>query len=154
MTATNHALTGTAIGLIVGQPLLALPLALLSHFICDAIPHFSFTADESKITDIMRSKLFRNYLITEAFLCFLIVLGLTIIQPLHWPLAVACAFLAAAPDLLSSRRYSSIVSKKKWKPGLYSRFAHDIQWFERPIGGVVEIAWMVGMVSIVLPFLK
>jgi hypothetical protein len=156
MIATNHALTGTAIGLIVGEPLLALPLSLLSHYICDALPHFAFTTttDNSKKDRLMRSRLFRNYLIAEASLCLLIVAGLVMLQPSHWLLAAVCAFVAASPDLLSSRRYFTIVSKKKWKPGLYTRFAHKIQWFERPIGAVVEAAWLIAVIIILLPFLK
>jgi hypothetical protein len=154
VTATNHALTGTAIGLIIGQPLLALPLAFLSHFICDAIPHFGFTDDKSKQTKVLRSRLFRNYLIIEAVICALIVLGLAILQPLNWQLAAICAFTAASPDLLSSNRYFSTVNKKNWKPNLYSRFAHNIQWFEKPVGAVVEAVWLAGLVLILVPFLK
>ena len=42
MTATNHALSGALIGLAVMQPILALPLAFVSHFMLDAVPHFGF----------------------------------------------------------------------------------------------------------------
>lgn len=154
MTATNHALTGTAIGLIVGEPLPAVPLALLSHFVCDAIPHFSFTADESKKEKMLRSKLYRNYLIIEAILCSLIVLGLAIMQPAHWLLAAVCAFVAAAPDLFSINLYLSTRRRKPWKPGLYSRFSHGIQWFEKPIGAVVEVAWLVAAIIIILPIIN
>lgn len=153
MTATNHALTGTAIGLIVGEPLLALPLALLSHFVCDAIPHFSFTADESRKEQMLRSKMYKNYLITEATLCSLIVLGLAVLRPTHWLLAAVCAFVAAAPDLFSINRYLSTRRGNPWKPNLYSRFAHNIQWFEKPIGAVVEAAWFIAVVAILLPIL-
>ena len=38
MTATNHALTGAIIGLVIGEPVLAIALAFASHFICDALP--------------------------------------------------------------------------------------------------------------------
>lgn len=153
MTATNHALTGTAIGLIIGEPLLAIPLALLSHFICDALPHFGFAGDEKQKLLVLRTRLFRNYLILEAIICMLIVLGLAVLQPAHWQLAVVCAFVAASPDLISANRYVHVVGKKKWKPGLYSRFAHNIQWFEEPIGAVVEAAWLIALITILLPIL-
>jgi hypothetical protein len=153
MTATNHALTGTAIGLIVGQPWLALPLALLSHYVCDALPHFGLTEDESKKKKLLNSNLFRNYLIAEAVICGLIVLGLAILRPINWQLAAICAFVAAAPDLLSANRYFSAVRKKPWKPGWYSRFAHNIQWFEKPIGAVVEVAWLTAALVVISPFL-
>jgi hypothetical protein len=40
MTATAHALIGTVIAAKVGNPALAIPIALASHFICDAVPHW------------------------------------------------------------------------------------------------------------------
>lgn len=153
MTATNHALTGVAIGLISGRPLLAIPIALLSHYICDAIPHYRY-ATPQKLPDaeLLKRKGFRNYLIGEAFVCFLIVLLLAITQPAHWMLAAICAFVAAAPDLASVSRYIPASRGQAMKaPGLYQRFAGGIQWFERPSGAVVEIAWFVGLVAFILP---
>ncbi|MGZ6005800.1 MAG: hypothetical protein ACXWLH_06720 [Candidatus Saccharimonadales bacterium] len=150
MTATNHALTGTAIGLILGQPILAIPLALLSHYICDMIPHFGTPNPDRDL----KTKAFRNYLIIEAFICFLIVLGLAIFQPAHWQLAAICAFVAASPDLISAPRYLSLIKNTNWKPNLYTKFAHDIQWFEKPIGAVVEIAWLISVIMIILPFIR
>lgn len=40
MTAISHALIGASIAARVGSPLLAGVLALTTHFICDAIPHW------------------------------------------------------------------------------------------------------------------
>ncbi len=40
MTATSHALVGTVIAAKIGDPLLAIPLALGSHIILDMIPHW------------------------------------------------------------------------------------------------------------------
>jgi hypothetical protein len=150
VTATNHALTGTAIGLIVGQPLLALPLALLSHFICDAIPHFGWGEPRST----MKSNVFRNYLVVEAVTCSLIVLSLAVLRPTHWLIAAVCAFLAASPDLLSFNRYRLLRHDKKWKPSLYARFASRIQWFEHPIGAVVEVAWFIAALAVIIPIIK
>lgn len=151
MTAVNHALTGTFIGLVVGQPLIALPVALASHFACDALPHFG-TRLPSEIT--LKSNSFRNYLIVEATLCFLIVLGLAVLRPQHWLLAAVCAFLAASPDLLSVNRYLKIRHGKHWKRNTYSKFAGNIQWFERPIGAVVEAAWFAAAIIVILPFVR
>lgn len=149
MTATNHALTGAAIGFIVGQPLLAIPLALLSHFVLDAIPHFKPRgAGES----FMKGLKFQNYLIAEALICFVIVIALFVTDPPNWQLAAVCAFVAAAPDLISAKRYFRARAGKKYTPGRYVRFASGIQWFEKPIGGVVEVAWFIAMVIILVPF--
>lgn len=150
MTATNHALTGAAIGLIVGQPLVALPAALLSHFVCDALPHFGSNISP-KIR--LKTKRFRNYLLLEAGLCFSLVLVLAVLRPQHWLLASVCAFLAASPDLLQVNKYLKMRRGQHWKRSAFAKFAADIQWFERPIGAVVEIAWFVAAIVVLVPFL-
>jgi hypothetical protein len=45
MTATAHALVAGAIARAVPNPYLAIPLAITSHFIIDAIPHWDLGAD-------------------------------------------------------------------------------------------------------------
>ncbi len=151
MTATNHALTGALIGLIIGQPLIAVPAAIGSHFVCDVLPHFGRNISEK---DLFRSDGFRNYLIVEAILCGLIVGLMAALRPEHWLLAIICAFLAAAPDLLSLNRYLTIRNHHQWRGNIYTRFAKSIQWFERPIGAVVEGAWFAGAIILLVPFLR
>jgi hypothetical protein len=138
MTATNHALTGALIGISVGHPV-ALVLAFVSHFVLDALPHYG-TGLPPEI--LYKTKAFRNYLFAEAALCFGVVLLLFFARPEFWLLAVFCAFVAAAPDLLSINHFRITRGGKVWKPNLYSRFASGIQWFERPVGAVVEITWL------------
>lgn len=144
MTATNHALTGAIIGLVIGSPI-ALPLAFLSHYVLDALPHFGWPGEEKAR---LKSKLFRNYLIIEAHLCFLIVIVLFVTQPANWFLAASCAFLAALPDWFSFGRFQDGRKGKPHKPNSYERFASWIQWFERPIGAIVEIAWVASAIFI------
>jgi hypothetical protein len=151
MTAINHALTGTLIGLVVGEPLLAVPAALVSHFVCDALPHFRAAPEGEKL---MRTAWFAPYLATETLFCILLVLLLLLRQPLHWQLAAICAFVAAAPDLASYKRFRLARQNKPYKPGAYVRFASAIQWFERPIGWPVEVAWFIAAVALLVPFLR
>ena len=40
MTGTNHALSGAVIATFLPAPV-AIPVAFMSHFVLDAIPHFS-----------------------------------------------------------------------------------------------------------------
>lgn len=40
MTATAHAVIGTVIAAKIGNPYLAIPLALASHFVLDMVPHW------------------------------------------------------------------------------------------------------------------
>ncbi|HWB39498.1 MAG TPA: hypothetical protein VG604_04670 [Candidatus Saccharimonadales bacterium] len=149
MTATNHALTGALIGLSVGNPWIAAPAALLSHFVCDALPHFG----HGKETKHIKTKAFRNYLVADASLCTILVIILAITQPRHWLLAAACAFLAASPDFLWIRKFRSVRYHTKWQPTWLDKFAADIQWFQRPIGAVVEAVWFVGATLLLVQFL-
>lgn len=135
MTATNHALTGAVIGLTVGSPVIAMVAAFLSHFVCDAIPHFG------RGDSFLKSKAFVKMLIVDALLCILLVLFLGVTQPAHWALAAVCAFLATSPDFLWIPMYQHITQGRQYVVKGFFKFASDIQWFERPIGGVVETVW-------------
>lgn len=151
MTATNHALTGTVIGLVIGEPLIALPVALASHFVCDAIPHFGRQLPNN---GYLKTSEFQSYLLITGGLCVALIAGLAIFRPQHWALASVCAFAAAAPDLLSLNRYLKVRRGKPWKGGLFSKFACGIQWFERPIGMAVEVAWAIAAIILILPFFR
>ncbi|MBI4100378.1 hypothetical protein HY439_01420 [Candidatus Microgenomates bacterium] len=48
MLATFHALSGGIILKTIPDPRIALPLAFLSHFILDSVPHWDFTTSLSK----------------------------------------------------------------------------------------------------------
>jgi hypothetical protein len=151
VTATNHALTGAVIGLVIGQPLIAVPAALASHFVCDALPHFKVDLPDKVL---LKTRGFRDYLIADASLCVLLVAVLAFFQPQHWLLASVCAFLATSPDLLSINIYLKIRRGQHWKRSAFSKFAYGIQWFQRPIGAVVEVAWFVAAIIILVPFLS
>lgn len=47
MTATGHALLGTMIAAKIGNPALAIPIAIASHIVTDTIPHWD-TATNAK----------------------------------------------------------------------------------------------------------
>jgi len=107
VTAPNHALTGAFIGLSISNPVLALPLALVSHLVCDFIPHYD--QPEPLALDRIKSRRFiYEQIVTGAVLCFLLVVVLAVTQPRHWLLAAVCAFAAASPDLLWIPRFVHI----------------------------------------------
>lgn len=147
MRAINHALTGAAIGLSVANPMVAGVAALVSHFICDAIPHFGLGQN------YIKTKGFRNLLVVDTLLCVWLVVLLFIVHPWNWLSAAMCAFIATAPDLLWFGKYRSRLKNRQQKPNLFMRFAKNIQWFERPSGAVVEVVWFVGFASILASLL-
>lgn len=141
MTATNHALTGAIIGLVVGNPI-AMVLAVGSHFVLDSIPHYS----DKRIK--LRSNRFIAQLIAEAIICGGLVLFLAAQRSEHWLLAAVCAFLATSPDFMWIPRFVRAFHNKADPKvnNLVIRFHSGIQWFQRPIGIVVEVAWCLAAV--------
>lgn len=151
MRAINHALTGALIGLTVGEPVVAVPAAFLSHFICDALPHYDFSGKKG---ESIRQSEFRVLLYVDIVACVLLVMMLGLRKPQHWLLAAICAFLAASPDFLWLPRYLKRGEADLWRPPQLLRFASTIQWFQRPIGWTVEAAWFVGCMVLLVPFLR
>ncbi len=138
MRAINHAITGAIIGLTITNPI-ALPLAFMSHYALDVIPHHGYDKPPRSFA------VFKIILIVDILLCIALVAVLGIRHPSYWWLAVLCAFLAATPDLMwvGDFKKKLIVKSKEdlAKRHAIVRFHFLIQWFERPIGIVVEIAW-------------
>lgn len=144
MTAPNHALTGAIIGLTITNPVLALPLAFVSHFVCDAIPHYDPPGTD--VAKRYKSKRFvYEFLVLGAGLCFLVVLALAYTRPQHWLTAALCAFLATSPDLfwiprfLRTRRTGKDVVPRGW----FFWFHNFVQWRTGPKLIWVEAVWFV-----------
>jgi len=138
MRAINHAMTGALIGLVSGQPVVAVPAALASHFVMDAIPHHGSGQPDG---ETLRSAWFAWLLVIDTLLCVLLVVILGLKQPQHWPLAAVCAFVAASPDFLSANRYFKTLRHQSVRLSRPVQWTRRIQWFERPIGALVEAAW-------------
>lgn len=146
MIATNHAVTGAVIGLMTASPVIALPAALVSHYICDALPHYASKQHG------LHSRFFRNMLIVDTIGCVLIVALLTVVQPPSWQLAVTAAFVATTPDLLWIPKYTHARQGRAYSPNRYDRFASRIQWYEQPAGAFVEFAWFVVGLGIIFAY--
>lgn len=143
MTTTSHALTGAMIATVVKRPALAIPLALLSHFVCDAIPHFGLNMEFG--SPVMFTWLIIDGLALMGFALFL--LHKKVKNPL---LLATSGFAAMSPDLawLYYGLQGSLSNTALMDP--VTRFHSNIQWFEHPIGIAVELAWMSLMVWIIL----
>jgi hypothetical protein len=150
MTATNHALTGATIGLLVGDAFLAVPVAFMSHFVLDAIPHYGSNGDQNFI----KTTAFKRVLFVDALICLVIVSVIIGLKPHNWLLACVCAFLATSPDLLWINSFTKLNRGKKWQPSAYSKFAKVIQWFEKPIGAVVELSWAIAAIIVLSILIK
>lgn len=132
MTGLNHALTGAAIGVAFRQPLLVVPLAILSHFILDMVPHFDH--------EVYRygGKYYRQIVATDGLITIAVIVGLMLTLPqLAFVMALG-AFCAVLPDL-PWQYYYTHGRPKNW----YFNFHTKIQWFERPPGLLVEASYLV-----------
>lgn len=138
MTGLNHALTGSAIALVVKRPLLAIPLAFLSHFFIDMVPHWGNTSFYTP-----GSPEFPYILAADGLL---VVISLVIIcyyarRDQIW-LILTCAFLAMLPDAFwALGRSDNLPSPIVW----FDTFHKNIQWCEKPWGIIIELLYATGM---------
>ena len=149
MTATNHAMTGAVIALAVRQPALAIPLAFASHFVLDSLPHFGIYEDD--VLKRNRHWLFRTVTSIDIplMLVLLFVAPHLAAKKLAWGVVLAGMLAAIAPDSVWVYRFFNEIKTQQWRPGSrYSRFHQAIQWFEQPIGLIVEVIWL-GLMSLV-----
>lgn len=138
MTGLNHATTGAVIALVVKQPALALPLAFMSHFVLDALPHFGVDYEQPDNHGVLKKAVIIDATLTASFFLILIFFG-------FW-LAVAGAVLAVLPDVVWFVKYAHdkyygrpFSLPKDW----FSRAHKKIQWGEHPKGWIIEIIWLV-----------
>lgn len=148
MTMTNHFVTGAVIALVVKQPALALPLAVLSHFLLDAAPHYG----EGKVEDeYTRSKM--SWVVTAvdvvvglSFLTWLLVQG-------QYYLVVG-AMAAFLPDIAWVYRFARHrLTKASKARSRLSQFHEDLQ-HEYPWGIAVELPYLAVTVAVFMKLLS
>lgn len=149
MTVTNHMMTGALIALVVKQPTLAIPLALISHFVIDAVPHYGYGSLPPSERD--GQKHFLGKQIADTYFA----LGLFWLVPYllrnHQTSFITsiCMLVAFLPDAVWSYQYvraqrRGFYGERNW----FTRFHKAIQWCERPWGIYVELIWFVAIGAI------
>lgn len=144
MTATNHALTGALIAAIVPNPFIGLPLAFVSHFVLDALPHFG---KHPKMH--YTSKAFMLLVVIDALIAISLLITLALLIPRDFWLIFAGGALAFSPDLMWFPGYVRALLGKEERP--LKKIAHfhlRIQWAELPHGWRYEIVWFVIMLLV------
>lgn len=148
MTGINHALAGTAVASAIRQPLLALPLAFVSHFVCDMMPHFSF--EGGRFSRATNNKIFKSVISLDTAL----LLSLTVLLLIKGRYSLLLGGLAAfSPDIIWIYGHLKGLSPSDMaKKDAFSRFHKRIQTRERfkywpleivyaVIFGLLIIAW-------------
>ena len=141
MTASNHFVTGAAISTAVANPWLGIPLAILSHFILDALPHYG--CKEFRADNLAEKKLYFTVLIIDTLL-FLALIAFTIVNLNNFTFA-AYGFAAFSPDLVWVYRYTFLawIGKVNKPVGKIEHFHSWIQKSETPQGLLVEIPYFI-----------
>ncbi len=135
MLQTPHVIVGTAIAIKVGNPYLAIPLALASHFVLDRVPHWN----PHTYTEAMKFGIPKK----QTILLVLIDIGLAfglglLIASQFLPdyrrvlIILLAAFAAVLPDIA---KYPFFLFKKARK-GLYKKY---VDW-ERSMQTDVSLA--------------
>lgn len=140
MTITNHVLAGSIIGLVLAdKPVLALVLAVASHFAMDALPHFGYPGRKGYV-EVLQHKL--SYQVGVATAVTTVAVVLFLILKAEW-FALLAGIVAALPDTLGVYNYLRYEKHDRRATGPLKRvhinFHRVIQRYERPWGVYIEI---------------
>jgi hypothetical protein len=95
MLVTNHVLVGAAIGAVVRRPVPAYLLGVVSHFVCDALPHWG----DPRLSGRERSADFLKIAVRDGLTGLAVLGGLAARTPAsHRAAVLAGALGAATPD--------------------------------------------------------
>ncbi|HSX44763.1 MAG TPA: hypothetical protein VLF39_01460 [Candidatus Saccharimonadales bacterium] len=148
MTATNHTIAGALVAATWPRPMLAIPLALASHIALDALPHFGNT----KIS--RRSHQYLAILGADSLIALTVLLVVLIVRPSNWQLMLICGVLAASPDLLWLPYWIAELRRQTKSIGPISRFLSWVQWAELPWGWLLELAYFIIGLTLLIPVLS
>jgi hypothetical protein len=145
MTATNHAITGAMIAIAIKKPELAIPLAFISHFLIDMIPHF-----EARDLPERFSRLF---IFSDALIAAILTISITFLFNTKVPawLIFICSAAAVSPDFMWAFRFFRLKDMDRvFKDPMswIARFHLDIQFSETLKGIVVEGFWFAVMFTL------
>ena len=129
MLLTVHALTGAALGVASGNPLVAAPLGFTSHFVCDSTPHFGSV-------DFRKPQGFRVGVLDCMGALSVYLLLIHWLPQFFWPITVG-VFFACLPDLFY---LPEIFFHRQIMPRL-RRFHGRIQWHESLPAILTDVTW-------------
>lgn len=141
MLELPHVLVGASIAIAVPYPQISLPLAFVSHFVLDLLPHWN--PHPSRLTPNLI-----KLLIIDSGLSLLFGLAIASRFLPQWPRAaavLACCFLAVVPDLVEIPYYFF-----KWKPPFLTRFTRSHTKIQNNAPLSVGIATQAAVITISL----
>lgn len=142
---------GAIIAGLVQAPALAIPLAFVSHFALDALPHFGIAIIGGDVRTRNNQPIYKLVTRLDALvtLAVLIIVPWVLAAKADWWLVLTCMFAAVSPDMIWVYRFFKELKTGIIGPAsLFSRFHKRIQWGERPWGWVIELVWLIGSVAL------
>jgi hypothetical protein len=132
-------LAGALIGLAVQQPVLAVVLAFLSHFVMDALPHFGYAGQKGYEEALKHRLSYVMAIVTLVTTC--VVLAVLAVYGAWF--AIFTGLVAASPDAIGVYNWLAYEKHDRRATGVlklfHVRFHRAIQWCERPWGVAVEV---------------
>lgn len=143
-------ITGAVIAAAVQRPLLVVPLALVSHFVLDVLPHFG--VHHKSDNERNAHPLFKTVLMIDIALAAVLLVGLPLLmhQAVNWWIVLVGMLVAWIPDTVWIRHYwHDHKGIKRTEPVWLTRFHQKIQWFEKPPGIITEVLWLGAMGALI-----
>lgn len=147
MTATGHAIIGTSLAAIIPNPLIGIPLAILSHIFADAFPHWDTGTNmkkKSKLEFVIGSFIdlgisffvpfiLAVYLFPQTSLLYVYIMVIAA-QGLDW---------ASAPSVFLGWKFAPIT----WSNAIQKMFDNRL---DKPKGIIYQVVALVSIVALSL----
>lgn len=135
MLELPHALVGAAIATAIPNPVISLPLALLSHFVTDYVPHWNphLGTEKAQLGHYKFSSV--ALIVVDCTLALIIgtYLALQSSQPV---IILAACFLGVLPDVIEIPHFF-LNMKVGWIEKLLA-FQKNHQWNVQPVWGILS----------------
>lgn len=144
MLELPHVALGAAIATKIPNPALAIPLALVSHFVLDQIPHWNphfYTETQKYGKPKKESTTFALVDIALALGFGLFIASTVLPNITHALVIVICSFFSVLPDLVKSP-YFFLKFRPKWLGG-YVKFERSLQADTNPVAGMLTQALVI-----------
>jgi len=109
VTGFNHGMNGAVIALAVRRPEIAVPLAFISHYAADFVPHYGHSHGK------VLTRQFNQFLAADFIIALICMAILGVLFPHKLVLIWLCMVVAAVPDLIWWFYRKSV---KQWPKGL------------------------------------
>lgn len=147
MTATGHAIIGTVIAAKFGNPYLAIPIAIASHFLADTFPHWDTATNLRKKGT---GRVFTETVFDVALGLILSYLVLNFLSPgANFLYAFLIIIFAQLPDWIMSPYVFFKIKLFKWAYDMQQPFNKKL---DKPWGIINQIAVLILMVILAKVF--